>query len=283
VPFIAEGVRVNVVQHNLAILIYLVRMVKSLLENQTLFLEKYLHELIPAVTTCIVARQLCTRPDVDNHWALRDFASRLMTNICKNFNTSTNNIQTRITRMFSDALSSEKTPLVSCYGALAGIQEMGTEVIKSVVIPQIKAISARIDAATGPNLELSANRNLDKTAVQKITALVLNSVVPILKTTRPPPDVREEYLNEFGSLGSAICEQVQKTRKALATGTQSPSSPMVSVPRPQQQPPTSQVFSAAGGQRYVVVNNAQHGQPVIVSNQGVTQQRFVQFMPRNTN
>ncbi len=39
-------------------------MVKSLLENQTLFLEKYLHELIPAVTTCIVARQLCTRPEV---------------------------------------------------------------------------------------------------------------------------------------------------------------------------------------------------------------------------
>ena len=38
--FIAEGVRVNVVQHNLAILIYLMRMVKSLLENQTLYLEK---------------------------------------------------------------------------------------------------------------------------------------------------------------------------------------------------------------------------------------------------
>ena len=72
--FIAEGVRVNVVQHNLAILIYLMRMVKSLLENQSLILEKYLHELIPAVATCIVSRQLCSRPDHDNHWALRFFA-----------------------------------------------------------------------------------------------------------------------------------------------------------------------------------------------------------------
>ncbi len=36
--FIAEGVRVNVVQHNLAILIYLMRMVKSLLENQGQFI-----------------------------------------------------------------------------------------------------------------------------------------------------------------------------------------------------------------------------------------------------
>ncbi|KAG1714653.1 Transcription initiation factor TFIID subunit 6 [Nymphon striatum] len=81
--FVAEGVKVNVVQNNLALLIYLMRMVKALLENQTLYLEKYLHELIPSVGTCIVSKQLCMRPDVDNHWALRDFAARLMAQICK--------------------------------------------------------------------------------------------------------------------------------------------------------------------------------------------------------
>lgn len=39
--FIAEGVRVNVVQNNLALLIYLMRMVKALLDNPSLYLEKY--------------------------------------------------------------------------------------------------------------------------------------------------------------------------------------------------------------------------------------------------
>ena len=39
--FIAEGVKVNVVQHNLALLIYLMRMVKSIFDNPTLYLEKY--------------------------------------------------------------------------------------------------------------------------------------------------------------------------------------------------------------------------------------------------
>lgn len=39
--FIAEGVRVNVVQNHLALLIYLMRMVKALLENPSLYLEKY--------------------------------------------------------------------------------------------------------------------------------------------------------------------------------------------------------------------------------------------------
>ena len=80
---------------------------------------------------------------MDNHWALRDFASRLMSNICKNFHTSTNNIQTRVTRMFSDGLRSERAPLVSYYGAVAGLQELGPEVIKTFIIPNIKAISSR--------------------------------------------------------------------------------------------------------------------------------------------
>lgn len=34
-------VKINVVQNNLALLIYLMRMVKSIMDNQTLYLEKY--------------------------------------------------------------------------------------------------------------------------------------------------------------------------------------------------------------------------------------------------
>lgn len=135
---LSSKVRVNVVQNNLALLIYLMRMVKALMDNPTLYLEKYvsdgnkynvvlfyeacnpkhtfnvifnfffsfslhlqLHELIPAVVTCIVSKQLCLRPDVDNHWALRDFAARLMAQSCKTFSTTTNNIQSRITKTFT--------------------------------------------------------------------------------------------------------------------------------------------------------------------------------------
>lgn len=43
--FIAEGVRVNVVQNHLALLIYLMRMVKALLDNPSLYLEKYVKHL----------------------------------------------------------------------------------------------------------------------------------------------------------------------------------------------------------------------------------------------
>lgn len=43
--FIAEGVKVNVVQNNLALLIYLMRMVRALLDNPALYLEKYVRQI----------------------------------------------------------------------------------------------------------------------------------------------------------------------------------------------------------------------------------------------
>ena len=33
--------------------------------------------------SCTISRQLCLRPDIDNHWALRDFAARLLAQLCK--------------------------------------------------------------------------------------------------------------------------------------------------------------------------------------------------------
>jgi transcription initiation factor TFIID subunit 6 len=75
VLFISEGVKINLMQYNLAILIYLMRMTSALLENKSLYCEKYLHQLFPAIMSCILAKQLCARPDADNHWALRDYAA----------------------------------------------------------------------------------------------------------------------------------------------------------------------------------------------------------------
>ncbi|XP_030747888.1 transcription initiation factor TFIID subunit 6 [Sitophilus oryzae] len=214
--FIIEGVRVNVVQNNLALLIYLMRMVKALLDNQSLYLEKYLHELIPSVTTCIVSKQLCMRPELDNHWALRDFASRLMSQICKNFNTSTNNIQTRITRMFTNALHQcDKIPLSSLYGALQGLSELGTEVTRIFILPKIKNIGARIET----HLEGNLVSNSDKIASGHIKQLITKITAPIIKTIRNPPDNIDEYKLDYGYLGVALHNAVGKARTQPATVT----------------------------------------------------------------
>jgi transcription initiation factor TFIID subunit 6 len=49
--------------------------------------------------------------------------------------------------MFSEGLRNERAPLVSHYGAIAGLQELGSEVIKTFIIPNLKAISVRYSVA----------------------------------------------------------------------------------------------------------------------------------------
>ena len=88
-PFHSENVhRFGVQHHRLSQLEYLKWMVKSLLNNPTLrLIEKMLNQLIPSVAACIVNSQLCLRPDTENHWALRHFASRIMSQIYRNCTT----------------------------------------------------------------------------------------------------------------------------------------------------------------------------------------------------
>lgn len=65
----SSKVRVNVVQNNLALLIYLMRMVKALMDNPTLYLEKYVSEEKKCCITC-------------QGWNLKWFYSNIIFSIC---------------------------------------------------------------------------------------------------------------------------------------------------------------------------------------------------------
>lgn len=127
-----------------------------------------LHEIIPSVLTCIVSKQLCGRPEHDNHWALRDFAAKLIAQICKTYNTSTNNVQTRITRIFGSALVNEKAPLSSVYGSIVGLSELGPEVLKTFVLPRLKDVGVRLEYCA----EGVGHSQADRTSALKIKNLI---------------------------------------------------------------------------------------------------------------
>ncbi|XP_067412669.1 transcription initiation factor TFIID subunit 6 [Emydura macquarii macquarii] len=226
--FISEGVRVNVVQNNLALLIYLMRMVKALMDNPTLYLEKYLHELIPAVMTCIVSRQLCLRPDVDNHWALRDFAARLIAQICKNFSTTTNNIQSRITKTFTKSWVDEKTPWTTRYGSIAGLAELGHDVIKTLILPRLPAEGERVRSI----MEGPVVSNIDKIGADHVQSLLLKHCAPVLAKIRPPPDNQDSYKADYGSLGSLLCTHVVKARAQAALQAQQVNRTTLTITQP---------------------------------------------------
>ncbi|XP_061659226.1 transcription initiation factor TFIID subunit 6 isoform X2 [Syngnathoides biaculeatus] len=226
--FISEGVRVNVVQNNLALLIYLMRMVKALMDNPTLYLEKYLHELIPAVVTCIVSKQLCLRPDVDNHWALRDFAARLMAQSCKTFSTTTNNIQSRITKTFTKSWLDDKTQWTTRYGCIAGLAELGPDVIKTLILPRLTVEGARIKAVIeGPVIS-----NIDKIGADHVQSLLLKHCASVIAKIRPPPDNVEQYRIDYGYLAPMLCSHVIKARTQAAMQAQQVNRTTLTITQP---------------------------------------------------
>uniref|UniRef100_A0A673XDH8 Transcription initiation factor TFIID subunit 6 n=1 Tax=Salmo trutta TaxID=8032 RepID=A0A673XDH8_SALTR len=244
--FISEGVRVNMVQNNLALLIYLMRMVKALMDNPTLYLEKYLHELIPAVVTCIVSKQLCLRPDVDNHWALRDFAARLMAQSCKTFSTTTNNIQSRITKTFTKSWLDDKTQWTTRYGCIAGLSELGPDVIKTLILPRLTVEGARIKAVSdGPVVS-----NIDKIGADHVQSLLLKHCASVLAKTCPLPDNVEQYRADYGYLGPMLCSHVVKARAQAALQAQQVNRTTLTITQPRPTLTVSQSgIGGSGGSR----------------------------------
>ncbi|UXI23077.1 uncharacterized protein NH340_JMT09020 [Sarcoptes scabiei] len=214
--FISEGVKINVVQNNLALLIYLMRMIKALMDNHNLYLEKYLHVLMPTVLTCIVSKQLCLRPEQDNHWALRDFGSRLLAQICRNFNTNTNNIQIRVTQLLNQVLEKERLPLASLYGVLACLSELGAEVQRAFILKRLKMIGERIRS----NIEGLTPSSIDKNAAGHIESLIMKYLPNTIKNHRQPPDIFEEYRNDYGYFGPQLFNAVMNLRSKENAGSQ---------------------------------------------------------------
>ncbi|KAG9346368.1 hypothetical protein JZ751_006679 [Albula glossodonta] len=238
--FISEGVRVNVVQNNLALLIYLMRMVKALMDNPTLYLEKYLHELIPAVVTCIVSKQLCLRPDVDNHWALRDFAARLMAQSCKTFSTTNNNIQSRITKTFTKSWLDDKTNWTTRYGCIAGLAELGPDVIKTLILPRLVIEGARIKAV----IEGPVVSNIDKIGADHVQSLLLKHCASVIAKTRPLPDNVDQYRADYGYLGPMLCSHVGKARAQAALQAQQVNRTTLTITQPR---PTLTISQGGSG------------------------------------
>ena len=126
-------------------------MIGALLENSTLLLEKYLHELVPSLISCLINKQVCVRPESDDQWSMRENAAKVLAKMCKKYNSSVNNIQPRVTRILCQALksgpsgiaSSQNQGLAVHFGVMAGLCELGSEAISSLSLRQNRMAGAQ--------------------------------------------------------------------------------------------------------------------------------------------
>lgn len=109
----------------------------SLLQNPHIHIEPYLHQLMPSVVTCLVAKRLGNR-FADNHWELRDFTAKLVASICKRFGHVYSNLQTRLTKTLVHTFLDPKRALTQHYGAIQGLAALGPNVVRLLLLPNLE-------------------------------------------------------------------------------------------------------------------------------------------------
>jgi len=98
---------------------------------------------MPSILTCLVAKRLGdpNRSTPKETYALRDFASSLLSLVLKRFSTSYSTLKPRITRALLKAFLDNKKPFTTHYGAIIGLTVMGREVVRTLVVPNLKLYS----------------------------------------------------------------------------------------------------------------------------------------------
>lgn len=133
---ITEEVKANL--RDLPRLHLLLKALQSLLANPHVQMEPYLHQLMPAVLTCLVGKKLGSGP-VPNHWPLREEAARLAAAVCSKYGQPFYQIQSRIVKALNTAWQQLSNPLTTHYGAVVGLVALGHQTVRQVLLPNLAA------------------------------------------------------------------------------------------------------------------------------------------------
>eukprot|EP00049_Salpingoeca_infusionum_P004174 m.75429 g.75429 ORF g.75429 m.75429 type:complete len:419 (-) comp12451_c0_seq2:3735-4991(-) len=120
---------------DISVISSILRMVDALFQNPTIYLEPYLHQLMPSLITCVVARTIGRASD--DHVACRRHASKLIAVACARYNAKYPDLQLRIQKTFVDALIPKRS-LETHFGALLGLRTLGPRVIHAVLLPRLE-------------------------------------------------------------------------------------------------------------------------------------------------
>ncbi|KAK7305180.1 hypothetical protein VNO77_43081 [Canavalia gladiata] len=150
--FVADEVARNL--NNLVVLFAVMRLVRSLLQNSHIHIELYLHQLMPPIITCTVAKKIGNRLS-DNHWELRNFSANLVASICQRFGHIYHNLQPRVTKTFLHTFLDPAKALPQHYGAIKGIAALGSRLVRLLILPNLEPYLHLLE----PEMQLEKHKN----------------------------------------------------------------------------------------------------------------------------
>ena len=156
-PYFTQWIADTVAQHmaSLPVLHGALAAAAALVSNGRVTLEQYLHQLMPPLITCLVAKRLGASP-ADDHWALRHQAAACLAAVCARHGAAYPAVQPRLTRTLVAALLDPQRPMATHYGALTGLAALGPRVVQALVVPNAGDVLHRVAPLLQPTGEAAA-------------------------------------------------------------------------------------------------------------------------------
>ncbi|KAG1668853.1 hypothetical protein FOA52_004948 [Chlamydomonas sp. UWO 241] len=169
----------------------------ALLSNPHVRLEHYVHQLLPPVLTCLVAKSLGSGRD--DHWHVREQAAAVVKAVCARFSDPFYNVQPRISKTLLKALLDPTKPLATHYGAVIGLSALGHATVGMLLVPQLAPYMARLaplleDSSHGARRDAAHRVHgalLDAVATSLYERMVAAAAAGLPSTLLPPPRARK--------------------------------------------------------------------------------------------
>lgn len=146
IQFVAEQITNQLC--NIDLLITMLDVISALYDNKTLFLAPYVHALMPCILTLLLAKRIGVPPkgalDEDaeelmrSQFAVREFAAVLLEHVLDSYGSSYSTLKPRVARTLLRALLDASKPVGTHYGALLGLDRLGADVIKLVLVGNLR-------------------------------------------------------------------------------------------------------------------------------------------------
>lgn len=137
VQFVQEKISANL-KTSLPLLRTMLDVVDALLNNPAIFVEPYIHQIVPSVLTILVARHVGPEDNAES-FEVRSYAASLLRNISQRFSQTYYTLRPRLTRTLLKGFLDVSRPLASQYGIVVGLSALGSEVVRVVILGNIKA------------------------------------------------------------------------------------------------------------------------------------------------
>ncbi|KAJ9517744.1 hypothetical protein QJQ45_004052 [Haematococcus lacustris] len=243
VKLLADGVTASLACASALAL--LLRLADALLRNTALGLEHYLHQLLPCLLTCLVAKGLGSLESrraplpsgATDPWAVRDTAAQLVAQVCARFSDPYFNIQPRISKTLLRALlEPQQAPghTLRCgqlggglqEGAIRGLGALGPASVRQLLLPQLGLYMERLGPLLPPlrrgsggagSLAVASQRQAEALRVQGALVEVVAGALYSRVLEAAQPDVqRSDATLAAARSATAVLAEAWREDSALA-------------------------------------------------------------------